>query len=275
MDNFEKEIAGIITIYNPTNPINVMENILSISDRVKLIIIIDNSDNDSFKYLIPDLPEKNFVYMPMYTNTGVAKALNLGIREALHRNMKYALLMDQDSKFISKELEVFFSDFQKTVREYKQFLLCPSYPSENQDNPQFFTSGSVLKLNIINHIGGFNEKLFIDEVDGEFTRRLSVSKIPMLKSKSILTHQLGDKIFKNYFGMKLSSDNHNEVRKYYIARNRTYLVLRNMSLFRTYFKDSLLKLILMLLIEKNVWLKLKYVKRGVIDGITGNMGKMR
>ena len=125
-------------------------------------------------------------------------------------------------------------------------------------------------------IGGFNEKLFIDEVDGDFNFRLIKSGFKLKKAIGIkLNHKLGSKISGVFLGKKIISDNHSAIRKYYIARNRIYLMKKRPTKFWFYFRDSIIKFIVFILLESNKKHKLDMIFKGVYDGFTNNMGKYK
>ena len=54
------------------------------------------------------------------------------------------------------------------------------------------TSGSLINTSIFSEIGGYNEKLFIDEVDHEYCYRIKMLGYSVLQLENILlNHTLG------------------------------------------------------------------------------------
>ena len=102
-----------------------------------------------------------------------------------------------------------------------------------KDEPEtaltLITSGSILNLALTKQIGPFNEALFIDFVDAEFSYRVIQNGfINLLFSNIVLNHALGKlvegKSLVNF--KKTLRITHAPIRVYYIIRNGLYLLLK-------------------------------------------------
>lgn len=85
-------------------------------------------------------------------------------------------------------------------------------------------SGNVINLNVWSQIGGFDEVLFIDEVDNDFCFRLIRKGYRIVRfNKVFMYHMIGDNTF-CLIRKKLSY--HNSFRLYYIFRNHFVIMKR-------------------------------------------------
>lgn len=268
---YEKnKIAGVVVLYFPTERVN--SNIKTYINHVEKLWIIDNTPNElKFKY------DKNKVeYIKLYKNLGIATALNLAAQKAIKEGYNWLLTMDQDSQFEKNSLGIMLetlncidiekigilSPFHKTKgREHV-------YANELEKKEITMTSGNLLNLNIYKEIGGFLDKLFIDEVDHEYCYRLIKNNYKILQNnKSILKHELGDiKVYK-FYKIKIIITNHSKIRQYYMARNRVYIIKKYSNKRIQYLGKVILKFIKVLLFEKDKIKKIKYNLKGLVHGV--------
>ncbi|MCH5717222.1 glycosyltransferase family protein [Niabella hibiscisoli] len=97
---------------------------------------------------------------------------------------------------------------------------------ESEITTQLITSGSVVNLLLFAEIGGFDEQLFIDEVDSEYCFRLNQKGYRTIKLKNIfLNHSLGvvsaHRSLKNF--KETPRTLHSPLRVYYMIRNYLYI----------------------------------------------------
>jgi len=268
------KIPGVIVLYNP-DIIDVISNVKSYIEQLDVLYVFDNSE-DGIQNKV-ELEKTFFAKIKYYSyneNRGIAFALNFILEIVSHSEYDWILTMDQDSSFLLPD--GFDSYFKKVKKEIDNriALFCPLYPGETTIIPQFYTSGSIMNLGAWLNVGKFDEKLFIDEVDGDYTFRLSEAKYQLKKiNNSYISHKLGDKCYRRIFNKTLCSDNHSALRKYYIARNRVYLMKIRPRMRLIYLSDSLIKFVLFILIEKDKKNKIIMIFKGIFDGLTNKMGK--
>lgn len=266
-------LCAAVVLYRPMEE-EVVCNVRSYSDDVDLLLLVDNSE---FGYTHEGRFRMEFPharYIRLCENRGIASALNVAFAEAGSVGASWVLTMDQDSSFPEPSG---FRDYLGGVDRAgwdSAPLFCPMYPGESTDSSQFWTSGALVSLCAWRDVGGFDERLFIDEVDGDFSYRLRITGHHLVKIHDTrLRHKLGEPIRRRIAGRWVSSDNHSALRKYYIARNRVYLMLRRPDMLGSYLGDSIKKLITFLLVEADRPHKLAMVFKGVLHGIVGRMGK--
>jgi len=113
-----------------------------------------------------------------------------------------------------------------------------------KDEPEealtLITSGSVLNLSLTEHIGPFNEDLFIDFVDAEFSYRVIQNGYTNLMfSNILLNHALGKLVEGRGLGNFKKSMRiiHAPTRVFYIVRNGLYLLFKAQGLTSSMKKD--------------------------------------
>ncbi|MBN2676306.1 MAG: glycosyltransferase, partial [Alphaproteobacteria bacterium] len=230
MDN---SLAATVILYNPDIP--VLSNILSYLDYVKRIYVIDNSDikNTLILELLSSYPK--IVYIDNDGNQGIAHALNRGADAAILEGFEWLLTMDQDSSFDSIMLTQYFHCWKNHLHKNHIAVFSPvhtiledhSLSSPSCDTIQklhVMTSGNILNLKIFQDLKGFNEALFIDEVDHEYCLRSNLKGYSILEFPNIsLRHNLGEPVLIYRHGQTIESSTHSPKRFYYIARNRLYM----------------------------------------------------
>ena len=290
------KVAAIIVSYNPDN--NLLDSINLLINQVERIIIVDNGSESEKKKnikLIRDIDKEKIEIIFNEENLGIATALNIGVRSALKQGYNWILTMDQDSKvsknMVEKMLEVYNGIDEK---ERKDILsIFPNFVDErvqsieeNSDMDTYeyvdadITSGNLLRAEVFDKVGFFDDSLFIDLVDTDFCMRLNEKNIKMIKVRdAILYHSLGEsQSVKSIFG-KFNTSNHSALRRYYMTRNRFYTWekykdLNSFTLNRdkSLFKKEFVKIILG---EKDKVNKIKMVLRGYKDYKKGIKGKLK
>lgn len=271
----KNKIAGVVVLYFPTE--DVKDNIETYIDFVDKLWIIDNTPNE----IKLKINKTNIEYKKLYKNFGIATALNIAAREAIKEGYDWLLTMDQDSIFEEKSLEKLLitlggvdkkkvgilSPFHKITKESNV------YQNRLQEKEVAMTSGNLLNLNIYQKIGGFLEKLFIDEVDHEYCYRLNSYGYKIFQDNRVnLIHELGNIreykiLFKN-----IVVTNHSSLRRYYISRNMIYIIKNYRKKRLKYLFKLFISFIKIILFEKNKIEKIKAIFLGVKDGIFEKYG---
>ncbi|MBQ3835033.1 MAG: glycosyltransferase [Elusimicrobia bacterium] len=274
-----KNILAVIVSYNPND--SIIKLYQSIKNQVDELIIVDNfSTNKESKQILETLSkEATIIYNDK--NLGIATALNQGAKYAIANGYKWLLTLDQDSEFLPGTYEKLLSSYETLPDKDKTMLIAPMYKEKNRqinniaDNNLVIwkedcfviTSGSLIKTESFNHIGFFEEKLFIDRVDFDFCLRLKKDGFSSKIATNIFfIHNLGN------WTNKTHSYNYSAKRRYYMARNAVYL-------FKKYFflspiqilinlKNSgiFLSVLKVLLYEDDKFRKISQSYKGFLDG---------
>ena len=280
MDN--KRIPATVIWYNPDN--ENIKNIRTYIDYVEKLYIIDNSKENN-KKLADSLNNLKAEYIYNEKNLGIAKALNLACEKAANDNFEWILTMDQDSSFDSDSINAYFRAFEKMTKN-NVGIISPRHilkndidkfsdVKESAEVDHVMTSGNLLNLKIWEEIGKFDENLFIDEVDSEICFRIIESGYKVIQLNKIrMFHELGNLEKRNFFTRKISVLNHNHIRKYYIMRNKFYM-LKKYKKYRSryiyYIFNDFFKVIFY---EKDKLRKLKYMFKGITDFMKNKMGEL-
>ena len=233
-------ICAIIVWYNPD--FVCVNNILTYSKFVKKCYIVDNSECDN-----TSLAKKisNAIYIPNFKNLGIAAALNKGCGIAKNEGFEWCMTMDQDSAWESGFLEEYLSNVENlatqivSVKSYaptpmiersylgkikqkiKNLIIHNAKDSYYCFCDRVICSGNIINLICWEEMHGFNEKLFIDEVDFDYCYRLREKKYDIIKFNEIFFfHVLGN----NKKQFLFSKDSHSSTRLFYMFRNQEYII---------------------------------------------------
>lgn len=221
-------VAGIVTLYNPTD--EDIKNIDSYIDDIDRLYIVDNTEGKSNESRIPI--NKKIEYIFNNENVGVAEALNIGAKRAIKEKYKWLLTMDQDSTFrpgVLKEMKkvILNNDMKKIaiVSPWHKTKLINEKPKTDVDYPNdVMTSGNLVNLDIYKKLGGFKSWMFIDGIDLEYCLNLNSHGYRIMRLNYLeLDHNLGDIFYKKIFGRLFLCTNHSPIRRYYIMRNYHYI----------------------------------------------------
>lgn len=290
------KIAAIMISYNPDE--NLANSVKLLINQVDKIIIVDNgSEIEKKKFInsINEIDKEKIDIVFNEENLGIATALNIGVKKALDQGYNWILTMDQDSKCSDNMIEKMFEVYNKIDKDKRKDILSifPNFVDERvqsiEENSAMdifeyvdadITSGNLLKAEVFDKVGFFDDSLFIDLVDTDFCMRLNENNIKMIKVRdAILYHSLGEsQSIKSIFG-KFNTSNHSALRRYYMTRNRFYTWERYKDLDsftlnrdKKLFKKEFIKIILG---EKDKINKVKMVIRGYRDYKKGIRGKLK
>ena len=287
------KVAAIIVSYNPDS--NLFDSINLLLNQVEKVIIVDNGSKEKYVKYIKSINEDKIEIILNKENLGVATALNIGVIKALENGYEWILTMDQDSKASPDMVKKMFNVYNSINREERKDILSifPNFVDEriqsieensNMNSYEYvdadITSGNLLRKEVFEKVGFFDDSLFIDLVDTDFCMRLNEKGIKMIKIRdAVLYHSLGEsKTIKGILG-SFNTSNHSALRRYYMTRNRFYIWekykgLNSFTLNRDkkLFKKEFVKIILG---EKDKVHKIKMVLRGYKDYKKGIKGKLK
>jgi rhamnosyltransferase len=239
-------IVGVVILYHPDIK-QLSDNINTYVSGLKQLYVYDNSETqtpgieEALNHLHP-----NIKYQFFNANEGIAKRLNQVVAAAIASQYDYLLTMDQDSSFKPGDFENYKSLIQKGgFTNVAQFgINCQPNITIPNEAPQevltLITSGSILNLSLVKKVGDFNEDLFIDFVDAEFSYRVIQNGLSNLMfSNILLNHAIGDLVAgRSVVTFKKSSRIiHSPIRAFYITRNGLTLLFKHKGLSPEMKKD--------------------------------------
>ena len=271
-DSIFAELGVVIVFYNGDE--NVLRLVDTFSEFIDAICVVNNHSEHGIEILDILGKREDVTLINNDTNYGIAYALNQGLEYARNREKNYLLTMDQDS-FID------MNDIQHLLESIRSTYCCvsvgPYYGESEPDTEKptktvnyLITSGNIIDVSAAFEIGGFDEKLFIDCVDIDFSFNILTHQKKMLKcGNAFMQHKIGEYDYSKLFKIKYKG--HSPLRYYYIYRN-------NILIYRRYWKKLpylCLKLFLsllrnscqLILVETNKKEKMMQAMKGIKDGI--------
>lgn len=277
-------IGALIITHNPNIDL-LLENISAVIDQVSKVLIVDNGSNNIKK--IDLLLEKHKLkIVHLNVNRGIAAALNKGMEFFELREYKWVMTLDQDS-VVQKNTVKRLTELEE-FEDPKTAILAARFVDQKQlnihsrqrivENLYTITSGGLVRITAWREVRGFDEQLFIDNVDNDFNQRLSGFGYRVMQANQItFQHSLGDSvknrpILKKLLGIKrdLSPADHSAFRQYYISRNGIIMAKR-------YFNPSLIQILRVIANTRQLILfssplkKIMSSYKGIYDGMRYNV----
>ena len=277
-------VCAVIVTYHPGA--DLLRNASLLDRQVGGIVIVDNASSGESAGRISELQNQiGCTVIRNERNLGVAAALNAGFLFAISQQFDWIVAFDQDSMIAEGFIQALL-DAARSATEAG--IICPTYMDPGLMTPMVMpkgpsgdlltamTSGSMFHRTTFQKAGPFDERLFIDSVDNEYCLRIRSMGLRIIQSeRAILFHSLGKITFSRFLGKKLVATNHSAARRYYITRNRLYVLSqhpRDLSWIRFDVHEIFRELAAILLIERNKAAKLRMMIRGAIDCARGKWG---
>ena len=272
------KIDAVVVLYNPDQ--SVLDNIKTYSPVVNKVFAIDNSTkvNEELVKLIQK-EIKNVEYISLNGNQGIAKALNVGLKETIRDKADYCLTMDQDSKFPTDKIEDIKKYLESSKEDYGIISLNAKGVDDNddfegiRDVDVWITSGNFIIVENYLKTNGFKEELFIDLVDFELCEQFhNINKKVGIIGEITIDHKIGEPTIKRLLWKKIKVDNHSPIRYYYQYRNTEYLYRRNKPFYKRWHRDGYKVQLVQMLVGENKLERLKMIRKGRRDGRKGILG---
>lgn len=271
-------LAVIISFNGLEKPRRSVE---TLRGQVGHIHIVDNASNEDSVQVLDSLEREPDVSVTRLSeNRGIGHALNLGVKRAREMNYSWLLTMDQDSVVDGSFIEAYRAAIAANP---KRECLVPVIAGdrrgiETEVSPVSYaiTSGNLVRVALFDEIGLYDEGLFIDCVDFDFSLRLrraghAIYRVP----NASMEHYLGEAAVLPGF-LRGFYARHSPVRRYYQTRNYLYLAERYLFGFPKFIiKLGLLQITLTLLIgflDPNPLNSYRAVVRGLKDYFARKQG---
>lgn len=286
-----RKIAVILTVYNP-DVSELAANLYSYSDQVDVVVLTDNSDSTLAQQQVRALSEKfcNVYLNQLSENMGIAKAQNLGAEVAKDLGCTFFIEMDQDTGLPENYVSSLLRRFDQ-LDEGREIVggIGPVALKKDTDDVYHgrdrgagctaveytLSSGFLMPLYAFERVGRKNEDLFIDFVDWEWCWRSRAAGLSIFIDTSLeIVHMLGDG-HKSFLGFKIGVPS--PIRHYYQYRNFLYFFDKKYVPARWKLKYSLimtLKVFVFLLVFDQRKRRLRFVFKGIKDGILRKVGKI-
>nr|WP_138442511.1 glycosyltransferase [Sinomonas susongensis] len=238
------ETAAVVSAYNPDDTLPT--HVDSLLRQVEHVVVVDDGSPQDVSSVLDKVEALGAVVIRLERNSGIAAALNAGIRRARQEwDPAWIMTMDQDSRltvdYVSKALES--AAGAGVLPELVGAVCAESHnktPLPTMDVgglTEIFDpmqSGTLYRSEVFDRVGYLEEGLFIDCVDSEFNARLRSAGYHLaVGSGCDLVHSLGKSRPMTILGWhahlgdkKLFVYEHAPFRVYYITRNSLTLASR-------------------------------------------------
>jgi len=281
-----KVCAGIV-LYNP-DVVRLKESIDRIRPQVTQLVFVDNA-SDNIEELQGSFADDKYVWIKNDSNLGIAKALNQLVEFSDKNGYQWILTLDQDS--ICGD-DLVYKLLDNAIIEEKTALASPLILDRgivadkiNTDDPYVkneevkmcITSGCLTNVKAIIDIGGFNEWLFIYDVDREICIRLLRAGYRLIRVNSArLYHEHGLKtVSRRFLLKKVVYRNYTPFSVYYMTRNLVYMLRKYGSEYspRPFFRWVRLyfAFCVKFIFEPDRIQRLKAFRKGLRDGYATNI----
>lgn len=292
-------IASVIVAYKPD--IKLLDKaIYASSSTGSLCILVLNGSIQSLNGSITQRCQT----VSLQTNEGLAFGLNVGAKEAERLGSKYVVFFDQDTiptDSCLSELQIAFEDAEKAGDAPAG--VGPVFGSSRSDGGSannnrpagifrqdaqmraqqpyrvsaLIGSGLFTSLDRFNEVGPFEEGLFIDNVDLEWSFRARRKGFQcFVAPRARIDHAIGEApSHKSLLQNPLGLIEHGPSRQYYMMRNRIHMYKRSYVPLSWKTQDvprALFKSAYFSTLVKPRWQNAKAIALGLWDGLTGVYG---
>lgn len=236
---------AVVAAYRPGPALR--ENIAGIAQQVNKVVVVDDGSPAGSEQLFAELEAAGVAIVTQQSNQGIAAALNAGISHTRESSEPdYFLTFDQDSLpgpgYVDAAVET--CRRAETAGLRVGFVSASSYSGQRipvRGAEAGFVrafdpmqSGFLIPRATLDSVGLFDEGLFIDGVDSEYTMRTRAAGLEVLVGEGCeIQHDLGQREPAllmgrpvRIMGKDISYNYHSPSRVYYICRNGTALSLR-------------------------------------------------
>jgi rhamnosyltransferase len=299
----ESKVYAVIVVYQPQQAA-LSALIVALAHQVAHVLVVDNGCSASVKaaiFALPALP--GLTWLPQAQNAGLATGLNIGITHACAAQASHVMLFDQDSLPAAAMVSALLAAEQSLLASGIQFAaLGPVYTDASTgriapimgfencytrrkyqadfdgmiEAGYLITSGQLISRAALDAIGLMRDDLFIDGIDIEWALR---ARHRGWRSFAVCTaqmsHHLGD--LQQVFGQR-QIPLHSPLRHYYIIRNSLLLMRSSEINFKWKCSDllkTIRRLIVYPLLCSNPLAHIRWMLRGLWDGLCGRAGQAR
>lgn len=237
-------VAAVVSSFNPGPELVV--NVKALMEQVDRVTVVDDGSTRDVAGVLDAVRDCGATVVRLDRNSGIAAALNAGIRSELAAgSVQWILTMDQDSRlgpgYVENGLGTAASSTDPATvgmvsAESHNGAGVKLHAAASSEREVFdpMQSGSIIRVEAFRKAGLLDEGLFIDCVDSEFNARLRGHGYRLLAGQGCdLIHSLGESRPMRILGWhaaigtkKLSVYYHAPFRVYYMSRNNLVLAKR-------------------------------------------------
>lgn len=297
-------ICAVVVSFHPELAL-LERGLLSLRDQVQAIVVVDNgSSQQTTRWLRRKGKTRELHLIEFAENRGVATAQNAGIRWARDRGFTHVLVLDHDS-VPEPGMVLSLVSALKQLGNQKVAALGAGYVDPRLNgNPHFvrigrflfqrisrghkgadvvpvdflISSGALIPLSTLEHVGLMDERLFVDYVDIEwFLRAKSLGYQAFGVFTARMEHRMGTVRRQIWLGKWRYVPSYSPSRFYYIMRNGLLLYRRHYTPWRWVLNDINKNFAIFVIFAVLVPPRLQHIRamiRGLWDGLRSRDGKL-
>lgn len=289
--------VAVVVVFNPD--IEHVKSMINELCKSKFVpVVYDNSPDDSVRLdNKTSFESQGITYLGGTGNKGLSIAFNETIKYFLNKNhldVKGFMFFDQDSYLEARLIDSLMNDYEFLVENGIDVGVIGAQPIDElgdyynvtevsgsvlphgfQETEFVISSFSYIPVSTIKKVGFFDERLFIDLVDSEYSYRCSKFKLKNVVSrKTLFKHVIGEdrKSFLWFRKYSISSP----MRNYYQARNLIIVGKKNNSNY--FYISKLIKRLFQVILSgfygRDLPSRLSFFAKGVYDGLLGYSGRI-
>jgi rhamnosyltransferase len=298
--------CAIIVTYFPSET-DLLTLLRELRPQVERIVVVDNGSPDGTRTRLHEACRQYDAHVVLLDlNLGVAAGHNIGIRWAKQNGCSHVALLDQDSvpaeKMISELLTAERLWLAKGIEvgavgpQFRNLHTGSKFPfiriegwriRRDQGDPNvdggtvladyLITSGSLIRVDVFDDVGFFDDDLFIDYVDIEWGLRAKSRGYQNFGVCSVeMLHRLGDPPLPLFRG-RMQVPFRSPLRHYYHFRNAIALYRRNYIPWRWSLNDAwrlALKFVVYSVFTNERARHFKMMLLGIFHGFIGKLGPL-
>lgn len=230
----QRRIVAVISVFGA--PAALPARVDALLAQVDDVVLVDDGSDT----LLPlGIASDRVHTVALAENSGIAAALNVAVSSARALGASHIVTLDQDSELEQGHVERLVAMLdQAAARGERVAGAAPGVVGgaavlRLSDGEPFdpIQSGQVLPMTTFDALGGFDERLFIDAVDSDYTVRSRIAGMRFLMADDLhMAHELGELVPITVFGRRLVVAGkprnvlyHSPMRTYYMVRNSAWL----------------------------------------------------
>ncbi|HEU4997455.1 MAG TPA: glycosyltransferase [Lapillicoccus sp.] len=231
-------VVAVLTAHDPTD--RLARLVGEVAPQVQGVVVVDDGSTSGLDVLA-GLEDHADVRLHRQPNSGVAAALNTGVRSALADGADAVLTLDQDSglppTYVARAVRAWQDAVTRGIPV--AFVAAATYSGRRTPTRGVvggyarafdpMQSGSLVPAATYRDVGCYDEGLVIDAVDSEFTVRcLAAGLEPLVAPGCDLEHGMGERHHARLLGRDVAYNHHSPDRVYFMARNGTLVSRRHL-----------------------------------------------